>query len=100
MRRIKRFGNALLDGVPPAERNARHDRYDRYITAEVVPFIRSHCHDSRLRVMTNGCSMGAYHAVNFFLRHPDLFAGTIALSGLYRLDRFVGDDPCIVETWL
>ena len=31
--------------------------------------------------------MGAYHSVNFFLRHPDLFAGTIALSGLYRLDR-------------
>ena len=37
--------------------------------------------------MATGCSMGAYHAVNFFLKHPDLFAGTIALSGLYRLDR-------------
>jgi len=37
--------------------------------------------------MTSGCSMGAYHAVNFFLKHPDVFAGTIALSGLYRLDR-------------
>ena len=37
--------------------------------------------------MANGCSMGAYHAVNAFLKHPDLFAGTIALSGLYRLDR-------------
>ena len=31
--------------------------------------------------------MGAYHAVNMFLKHPDLFAGCIALSGLYRLDR-------------
>ena len=31
--------------------------------------------------------MGAYHAVNFFLKHPDVFNGTIALSGLYRLDR-------------
>ena len=37
--------------------------------------------------MANGCSMGAYHAVNFFLKHPDVFEGTIALSGLYRLDR-------------
>ena len=36
--------------------------------------------------MANGCSMGAYHAMNAFLKHPDLFAGTIALSGLYRLD--------------
>lgn len=73
--------------VPPAERNARHEQYDRYITSEVVPFVGSHCKDPGLRIMTNGCSMGAFHAVNFFLRHPDLFAGTIALSGLYRLDR-------------
>ena len=36
--------------------------------------------------MTNGCSMGAYHALNFFLKHPDVFQGMIALSGLYRLD--------------
>ena len=82
--------------VPPAERNARHEQYDRYITAEVVPFARRHCNDDRLRMMTNGCSMGAYHAVNFYLKHPDLFAGTIALSGLYRLDRaefgLVADD--------
>lgn len=74
-------------GVPPAERNARHEQYDQYITAEMIPFIQSHCNDDRLRVMTNGCSMGAFHAVNFLLRHPDIFAGTIALSGLYRLDR-------------
>ncbi len=73
--------------VSPAERNSRHESYDQYITKEVVPFVRSHCRNDRLRIMTNGCSMGAYHAVNFFLRHPDLFAGTIALSGLYRLDR-------------
>ena len=29
--------------------------------------------------------------VNFFLRHPDLFDGVIALSGLYQLHMFVGD---------
>lgn len=73
--------------VSPAQRNDRHEKYDQYITAEVVPFIRSHCYDDRLQIMSNGCSMGALHAVNFFLRHPDLFCGTIALSGLYRLDR-------------
>ncbi|MGB5986870.1 MAG: alpha/beta hydrolase-fold protein [Desulfobacterales bacterium] len=73
--------------VPPAERNARHETYDAYICAEVVPFVRRHCNDGQVRIMTNGCSMGAFHGLNFFLRHPDLFAGTIALSGLYRLDR-------------
>jgi esterase/lipase superfamily enzyme len=74
--------------VSPKERNDRHEAYDRYITNEVIPFIRSHCGSSKLRVMTNGCSMGAYHAVNFFLKHPDVFEGVIALSGLYRLDRY------------
>lgn len=74
-------------GVPPAERNRRHEAYDRYISGEVVPFIRDHCRDLRIPILTNGCSMGAYHAVNCFLKHPDLFAGTLSLSGLYRLDR-------------
>lgn len=73
--------------VSPAQRNARHEAYDSYIAQEVIPFIRTHCRQPDIRVMANGCSMGAYHAVNSFLKHPDLFAGTIALSGLYRLDR-------------
>ncbi|KPJ74665.1 MAG: transposase [Deltaproteobacteria bacterium SG8_13] len=73
--------------IPAGRRNDRHEAYVRYITTEVIPFIRSHCHQDTARVMANGCSMGAFHAVNFFLKHPDLFEGTIALSGLYRLDR-------------
>lgn len=70
----------------PSVRNARHEAYDAYITKEMIPYIRQHCNQRNIRVMANGCSMGAYHAVNAFLKHPDLFAGTIALSGLYRLD--------------
>jgi esterase/lipase superfamily enzyme len=73
--------------VSPAERNARHEAYERYIVQEVIPFIRHHCRSPEARVMANGCSMGAFHAVNFFLKYPDVFEGTIALSGLYRLDR-------------
>lgn len=73
--------------ISPWERNARHEAYDHYIVHEVVPFVREHCGFFNGRIMANGCSMGAYHAVNFFLKHPDLFQGTIALSGLYRLDR-------------
>jgi esterase/lipase superfamily enzyme len=73
--------------APPAARNARHEAYDGYVAGEVVPFVREHCRAPEGRVMAAGCSMGAYHAVNFFLKHPDLVAGTIALSGLYRLDR-------------
>ena len=71
----------------PADRARRHEDYDRYIMAEVAPFIRSHSPSGAGKFLSTGVSMGAYHAVNFFLRHPNLFSGTIALSGLYRLDR-------------
>ena len=86
--------------LAPSQRHAQHEAYDRYIVDEVIPFIRDHCRQPGIRVMANGCSMGAYHAVNFFLRHPDVFQGTIALSGLYRLDRpefglTVGDMPAV-----
>ena len=74
-------------GSSPAERNAHHEAYDGYVANEVIPFVRQQCQSPSERAMATGCSMGAYHAVNFFLKHPDLFEGTIALSGLYRLDR-------------
>ncbi len=72
--------------VPPAERDRRYQEYDAYIANELLPFIRRHCHNPAQRVMATGCSMGAYHALNLFLKHPDLFGGCIGLSGLYRLD--------------
>ena len=73
--------------ILPGDRNARHDAYDRYVAEEVTPFIREHCNSPEERPMATGASMGAYHSVNYFLRHPDICGGTIALSGLYRLDR-------------
>jgi esterase/lipase superfamily enzyme len=56
--------------VPPELRNGRHEQYDRYVTDEVVPFVRDHCRQPEVRPMTNGCSMGGYHAVNFFVNTP------------------------------
>ena len=35
-----------------------------------------------------GCSMGASHALNFYLRKPHLFSGCIALSGIYHATYF------------
>ena len=75
----------------PADRARRHQDYDRYIMEEVVPFIRKHCGDTAQKFLTTGVSMGAYHAANFFFRHPDIFDTVIALSGLYGLNHFIGD---------
>jgi len=35
--------------------------------------------------------MGAYHAANFFFRHPDIFNTVIAISGLFQLNTFISD---------
>jgi esterase/lipase superfamily enzyme len=75
----------------PADRARRHEDYDRYIVQEVVPFARNRCGDTDQRFMTTGCSMGGYHAGNFFFRHPDVFDATICLSGLFQLRMFIGD---------
>jgi len=75
----------------PADRARRHEDYDRYIVQEVTAFIRQHCNGFEDRMITSGCSMGAYHAANFFFRHPDVFDTTIAISGLFQLRMFLGD---------
>ncbi|MBM4094757.1 MAG: transposase, partial [Planctomycetes bacterium] len=72
-----------------------HNDYDRYIVQEVVPFLWQHSGVSQ-RVMCTGVSMGASHAVLFYLKHPEVFKGTIALSGIYDfrffLNGFQGED--------
>lgn len=78
-------------GAHPADRARRHQDYDRYITQEVTPFVNQHCGDDGQKMVATGCSMGAYHAANFFFRHPDIFDSVISLSGLYQLSSFIGD---------
>jgi esterase/lipase superfamily enzyme len=76
--------------VPPQDRARRHQDYDRYIMEEVVPFVQKNTGLSTMWV--TGCSMGAFHSANFFFRHPQVFDGVIALSGLYQVGGFVGDE--------
>jgi len=74
----------------PGDRGWRHLQYERYVMDELIPFIREYT-GFRGRLLTTGCSMGAYHAANFFFKHPDIFGTVIALSGLYSPTHFVGD---------
>lgn len=79
----------LNQGIWPGDRARRHNDYDRYLTHEVVPFIHDKVCGPR-GITTTGCSMGAYHAINYQLRHPDLIDSTIALSGIYSMKDFLG----------
>jgi esterase/lipase superfamily enzyme len=75
------------DSVSPGERINRHNAYDRYITDEVVPFIRSKNPDQFL--ITTGCSFGGYHCVNYALRHPDIVRKTIGMSGRFNMSSYL-----------
>ena len=43
------------------------------------------------KLMVTGTSMGGYHAVNVFMRRPDLFDQVLSLSGLFQSDYFFHD---------
>ncbi|MCC7318375.1 MAG: esterase family protein [Bacteroidales bacterium] len=79
------------EGVAVHDRGNRHEQYNSYMMQEVVPFIRNHCNNPDLQIALTGCSMGAYHAANFFFRHPFVFDTLIAISGIFDLKLFIGD---------
>ena len=78
-----------LSGGDPVWRADRQENYFLYITEEVVPFIRSE-NPSGILPFCTGCSMGANHTANTFLRRPDLFSGMLAMSGVYDSAYFFG----------
>jgi esterase/lipase superfamily enzyme len=78
------------DWRPPAERAARQAEYDRYLVEEVVPFTAAR--NSHSMLISAGASFGAYHAVNFAFRHPELVGRVLGMSGLYDISRFAGGD--------
>lgn len=77
----------LNNEMAPREKAIRHQQYNQYIIEEVVPFIIRDC-DGLVPIYTSGVSLGALHAVNNYLRRPDVFAGTIGLSGIYDLKEY------------
>ena len=57
----------------PRERIEQHERWYNYIVYELVAMIYQINTNAQQGIMTSGCSMGAFHALNVFLRRPDIF---------------------------
>ena len=74
---------------PPAERAYRHVQYDHYLVYEVLPFLTQK--NPTPFLILAGASFGAYHAMNFALRHPEISNRVIAMSGMYNIERWLGD---------
>lgn len=77
----------LNDKMHPRDKVIRHQQYNNYVIDEVVPFIFRDC-DGAVPITTSGVSLGALHAANSFFRRPDVFEGTIAMSGIYDLKAY------------
>lgn len=80
----------------PHDRILVHESWFNYVVNELVPRINQinkeiDTHHTSNGIFTAGCSMGGVHAANFLFRRPDIFKGTLSLSGYYDSDLFFGD---------
>ena len=73
--------------IHPHDRVMRHIAYEGYLLHEVAPLIKGVNGNQRIGV--TGCSLGAYHALNFALRHPDLVSSCVAMSGAFDMKMFM-----------
>lgn len=74
----------------------QQEAYYHYVIDELVPRIydintAANGGHKANGILTTGCSMGGFHALNFLLRRPDIFSGCIALSGAYNARLFFPD---------
>ncbi len=78
------------------QRIALHERWYHYIIDELLPDVRRTPSET---FIATGCSMGGFHAANFFFRRPDLFDTLLSLSGLYYAGYFFPNyhDPLIYD---
>jgi esterase/lipase superfamily enzyme len=67
----------------PGDRAHRHAQYDAYICNEVLPLL-GYVNPNPF-LITTGASFGAYHAMTFALRYPQIVGRVIGLSGLYDI---------------
>jgi len=77
----------LNNEMLPEHKAIRHNDFNYYVFNEVVPFIRNNTSNDTF-IFTCGASLGALHAMNLFLKKPDLINGTISMSGVYDLTEY------------
>ena len=75
--------------IPLEQRAHAHGEYERWVLERLVPFIHDDCGGAG-EIVTTGCSLGAFHAANFALKHADVFPVALCLSGTYDPSQWHG----------
>lgn len=88
----------------PYWRIRRYEQWVRYVLEEAGPKLRHlACEyndwDGQPGILPFGCGLGACHAVNLYLRYPQVFDGCLALSGVYTARYGFGEymDPVVYQ---
>lgn len=77
----------LNNEMEPSHKAIRHNQFNEYVFNEVIPFIRNATSQETF-IYTCGASFGALHAMNLFLKRPDMINGAISMSGVYNLAEY------------
>ncbi|OGU61667.1 MAG: hypothetical protein A2X64_01475 [Ignavibacteria bacterium GWF2_33_9] len=82
--------------IEPKVRSDNHYKFNLFLTSELVPFIYND-NGAAVPIVTSGVGIGAFHAVNSYLRRPDIFLGSIGVNGFYDIQWLSGayyDENC------
>lgn len=77
----------LNNEMHPPHKAIRQNDFNNYVFNEVVPFIRNSTSQDTF-IYTCGASFGALHAMNLFMKRPDIINGAISMSGVYDLTEY------------
>jgi esterase/lipase superfamily enzyme len=70
----------------PRHRIDRALAYEGYLLNDVVPLLRQR---NPRGIGVTGCSFGAYQALTFALRHPDVVSSSVVMSGAFDIHQFL-----------
>ena len=73
--------------IHPADRIRAYIAYESYILEEVIPLIYDLSHNDFVGCM--GCSLGAYHALNSIMKHPEVFKLSFSLGGVFDIKDYM-----------
>lgn len=86
----------LNKDLTPKECSDNHYKLNSFLTSELLQFIYND-NGAAVPIITSGAGIGAFHAVNSYLRRPDIFMGSIGINGFYDVQWLSGayyDENC------
>lgn len=73
--------------IHPADRIKSHIAYEKLIINDVLGFAKYETNYHKY--IMAGFEFGAYHSLNFTLRHPDLISDLLCVDGFYNIKQFI-----------